>query len=402
MSGRGTVRPALRPGASVRTAWGDVDLPLVASALGLSVIGMLLVWSATASRDDLTGGDPTAYLVKQATNVVIAVGLGAIMAATDRRWIRLWAPVVYGAAVVGLALVFVPGIGAVVNGSRSWLQVGGLSLQPAELAKLGVVLVMALLFAERTEGAMRRTVRSSDVLLALACAGVPAALILAQPDLGTLMVLVAIVLGVLAVAGVRLLWLGGLVAAGLAVVVVAVSVGLIEEYQVLRFEAFTDPDLDPRGAGYNTVQARIAIGNGGLLGQGLFHGTQTQAGFVPEQHTDFVFTVAGEELGLLGAGLVVVLLAVLVWRCLRIAQRADDLFDRLAAAGIGCWFGFQAFQNIGMSLGIMPVTGVPLPFVSYGGTALFASAMAVGLLVAIGRRSAPPAVVVQSRAVRSR
>ncbi|MBW9211181.1 rod shape-determining protein RodA [Mumia sp. zg.B53] len=402
MSGRGTVRPALRPGASVRTSWGDVDLPLVASALALSVVGTLLVWSATASRDDLTGGDPTAYLVKQATNVVIAVGLGVVMASTDRRWIRLWAPVVYGAAVLGLVLVFVPGVGAVVNGSRSWLQVGGLSLQPAELAKLGVVLVMALLFAERTEGRMRRVVRSSDVLLALACAAVPAALILAQPDLGTLMVMAAIVLGVLAVAGVRLLWLGGLVTVGLAVVLGAIAVGVIEEYQVLRFEAFTDPELDPRGAGYNTVQARIAIGNGGLLGQGLFHGTQTQAGFVPEQHTDFVFTVAGEELGLLGAGLVVLLLGVLVWRCLRIAARADDLFDRLAAAGIGCWFGFQAFQNIGMSLGIMPITGVPLPFVSYGGTALFASAMAVGLLVAIGRRSAPPAVVVRSRATRSR
>ncbi|WP_370618715.1 rod shape-determining protein RodA [Mumia sp. Pv 4-285] len=402
MSSRGTVRPPVRPGSAVRPWWGDVDLPLVGSALGLAVIGMLLVWSATASRDDLTGGDPTAYLVKQATNVVIAVGLGAVMACTDRRWIRLWAPVVYGGAVVGLALVFVPGIGSVVNGSRSWLQVGGLSLQPAELAKLGVVLVMALLFAERTEGAMRRTVRSSDVLLALGCAAVPAALILAQPDLGTLMVMVAIVLGVLAVAGVRLLWLVGLVAAGVAVVVGAVAVGLIEEYQVLRFEAFTDPDLDPRGAGYNTVQARIAIGNGGVLGQGLFHGTQTQAGFVPEQHTDFVFTVAGEELGLLGAGLVVALLGVLVWRCLRIARRTEDLFDRLAASGIACWFGFQAFQNVGMSLGIMPVTGVPLPFVSYGGTALFASAMAVGLLVAISRRSTPPAVVARSRVTRSR
>ncbi|KAA1423741.1 rod shape-determining protein RodA [Mumia zhuanghuii] len=402
MSSRGTVRPPSRPGSARRPWWGDVDLLLVGSALSLSVIGMLLVWSATASRDDLTGGDPTAYLVKQATNIVIAAGLGAVMACTDRRWIRLWAPVIYGGAVLGLVLVFVPGIGAVVNGSRSWLQVGGLSLQPAELAKLGVVLVMALLFAERTEGAMRRTVRSSDVLLALACAAVPATLILAQPDLGTLMVLIAIVLGVLAVAGVRLAWLVGLVAAGVTAIVVAVSVGLIEEYQVLRFEAFTDPGLDPRGAGYNTVQARIAIGNGGVLGQGLFHGTQTQAGFVPEQHTDFVFTVAGEELGLLGAGLVVVLLGVLVWRCLRIARRTDDLFDRLAASGVACWFGFQAFQNIGMSLGIMPVTGVPLPFVSYGGTALFASAMAVGLLVAIDRRSAPPVVVARSRAARSR
>ncbi|MFC6343433.1 FtsW/RodA/SpoVE family cell cycle protein, partial [Nocardioides hankookensis] len=163
--------------------------------------------------------------------------------------------------------------------------------------------------------------------------------------------------------------------------------GFLKQYQVDRFLAFTNPDLDPRGAGYNVEQARIAIGNGGVFGQGLFDGSQTRAGFVPEQHTDFVFTVAGEELGLVGAGVLIALLAVVIWRALAIAARTDDVFGRLAAAGIACWFGFQAFQNVGMCLGIMPVTGVPLPFVSYGGSSMFAGLLAIGLLQNIHLRA---------------
>jgi rod shape determining protein RodA len=162
---------------------------------------------------------------------------------------------------------------------------------------------------------------------------------------------------------------------------------LLKPYQVDRFLAFTNPDLDPRGAGYNTEQARIAVGNGGLFGQGLFHGSQTRAGFVPEQHTDFVFTVAGEELGLVGAGVLIALLALVIWRALAISALSTDVFGRVAAAGIACWFGFQVFQNIGMCLGIMPVTGVPLPFVSYGGSSMFAGLLAIGLLQNIHLRA---------------
>ena len=167
----------------------------------------------------------------------------------------------------------------------------------------------------------------------------------------------------------------------------AVKLHVLKAYQLDRFMAFTNPDLDPRGAGYNTTQARIAIGNGGIFGQGLFGGSQTKSGFVPEQHTDFIFTVAGEELGLVGSAVLIALLGVVLWRALRIAMQADDLFGRVAAAGIACWFGFQAFQNIGMCLGIMPVTGVPLPLVSYGGSSMFASLMALGLLQNIHLRS---------------
>ncbi len=182
-------------------------------------------------------------------------------------------------------------------------------------------------------------------------AGIPALLIILQPDLGTMLVLSATVFGVLAVAGVPRRWLVSLFVAGVTVATLAVMAGLLKQYQINRFMAFTDPGLDPAGRGYNTTQARIAIGNGGLFGQGLFDGSQTRSRFVPEQHTDFIFTVAGEELGLIGAGVLILLFAVLLWRALHISLHADDMFGRVAAAGIACWFAFQTFQNIGMCLG---------------------------------------------------
>jgi rod shape determining protein RodA len=201
-----------------------------------------------------------------------------------------------------------------------------------------------------------------------------------QPDLGTVMVLGSIVFGIIAVAGVPKRWMFGLVAVTIAGTALAIRLDVLKDYQLARFTAFADPSHDPQGIGYNVNQARIAIGNGGVFGQGLLHGSQTQNSFVPEQHTDFIFTVAGEELGLIGAAGIIVLFALVLWRALRIALNAQDVFGRLVAAGIVCWFAFQAFENIGMTLGIMPVTGLPLPFVSYGGSSMFAGLLAVGLL----------------------
>jgi rod shape determining protein RodA len=360
-------------------------LLLLAAALLLGT-GTLLVWSATAERDLLTGGDPQAFLRRHLVNIAIGLVLSVLVTATDHRWIRILAPLVYVGSLVGLVLVLV--MGSTINGSRSWIVVGGMSIQPAEFAKLAMVIGMALVVAERTEGSWRRRdVGDLDVVSMLAVAALPAVLIMLQPDLGTMLVLVATVVGVIAASGAPLRWLAGLAAGGVVVAGVAVRFGLLKDYQVDRFMAFTDPTLDPQGAGYNTEQARIAIGNGGVFGQGLFDGSQTQSGFVPEQQTDFIFTVAGEELGLVGAAAVIVLLGVVIWRGLVIAGQADDLFGRLAAAGVACWFGFQAFQNIGMCLGIMPVTGVPLPLVSYGGSSMFATLMAVGLLQTIHLRT---------------
>ncbi len=363
-----------------------LDWVLFGAAGAILTLGTLLVWSATANNGVLTHGESTAYLHKHLVNILIGLVLATVVMATDHRWVRIVTPLVYAASVVGLLLVLV--MGTTINGSRSWLVLGGLSIQPAEFAKLAVVIGMAIVVAERTESSRRaRALGTTDVVLMLAIAGLPALLILLQPDLGTMLVLSATVFGVLAVAGAPRRWLAGMFAGGAAVATLAISAGLLKQYQLNRFMAFTDPTLDPRGAGYNTTQARIAIGNGGLFGQGLFDGSQTRSRFVPEQHTDFIFTVAGEELGLLGAGLLIALFAVVLWRALQVSRNADDVFGRMAAAGIACWFAFQTFQNIGMCLGIMPVTGVPLPLVSYGGSSMFASMMAIGLLQNIAMRS---------------
>jgi rod shape determining protein RodA len=364
--------------------WRQVDWFLLAAVAGLVTFSVLLVWSATANRDLLTGGDSGLFFRKQLTNVLIGAGLMAAVWAAGQRWMRIGVAVVYLGALAGLALVLVAG--TTVNGSRSWLDVGGMSLQPSEFAKLAVVVGMAMVYAERSRGSW--TVGLRDVLAMLAVAALPALLIVAQPDLGTMLVLSATVLGVLAAAGTPRRWLVALVVIGAGGATAAVLGGVLKQYQIDRFMAFTNPALDPQGAGYNTEQARIAIGNGGLFGQGLFDGTQTKAGFVPEQHTDFIFTVAGEELGLVGGVVLILLLGVVLWRALRLARRSDDAFTRVAAAGIACWFGFQAFQNIGMCLGIMPVTGVPLPFVSYGGSSMFAGLLAVGLLQNLYARQA--------------
>ncbi len=380
-----TVLPMGRLAASrTRVAVPRLDWVLFGSAAMILVIGTLLVWSATASNDLLTRGEPTAYLHRHLVNILIGLVLAAAVMATDHRWVRIVTPVVYVGSIIGLVLVLV--MGTTINGSRSWLMLGGLSVQPAEFAKLAVVIGMAMIIAERTENSRQRRVGLVDVALMGVIAGIPAVLIILQPDLGTMLVLAATVFGVLAVAGVPRRWLVSIFTTAVAVAVLAVSLGLLKQYQINRFMAFTDPGLDPRGAGYNTTQARIAIGNGGLFGQGLFEGSQTRSRFVPEQHTDFIFTVAGEELGLIGAGVLILLFAVLLWRALHISLHADDMFGRVAAAGIVCWFAFQTFQNIGMCLGIMPVTGVPLPLVSYGGSSMFASMMAVGLLQNIAMR----------------
>ena len=392
-----------QPARSTLKAPG-LDWLLMLAVLALVAVGSVLVWSATAHREDLTGGDPTAYLKKQMVNIAIGLVLLVIVLATDHRWVRIVAPLVYVASVAGLVLVLT--MGSTVNGSRSWVQLGGMSIQPSEFAKLAVVIGMALWVAERTETRKGRPGGATgDVLGMLAIAGLPAALIMLQPDLGTMLVLSATVFGVLAVSGAPRRWLALLAAGGVTAAATAVAAGFLKQYQVDRFLAFTNPDLDPRGAGYNVEQARIAVGNGGLFGQGLFDGSQTRSGFVPEQHTDFVFTVAGEELGLLGAGLIIALLAVVIWRALAIATHTDDVFGRLAAAGIACWFGFQAFQNVGMCLGIMPVTGVPLPFVSYGGSSMFAGMLAIGLLQNIHLRSTaslPTRYAMPSRVLLSR
>jgi len=356
-----------------------LDWVLLVAVAGLLVMGTLLVWSATKQRQLDAGLDPNAFLRKHLINITLGLVLGAMTALFDYRSLRAYAPLVYVASMLGLIAVLTPGVGSTINGSHSWIQLpAGFSIQPSEFAKVALCVALPMLLAERRDA--EDAPRLSDVALALGVALAPITLIMLQPDLGTTIVIGFIILGVLAVANTPTRWIAALIALGGIGAFAAVKLGVLAQYQLDRFAAFADPTRDPQGAGYNVTQARIAIGSGGLLGKGLFHGTQTNGKFVPEQQTDFVFTVAGEELGFVGAGLLIVLLGLVLWRGMRIAVRADDLFGTLVATGIVCWFTFQAFENIGMALGIMPVTGVPLPLVSYGGSSMFATMMAVGLL----------------------
>ncbi|MGI5468751.1 rod shape-determining protein RodA [Streptomyces sp. CA-132043] len=360
-----------------------LDWILLFSCLALSLIGAVLVFSATRNRIELNHGDQYSYVLKHLLNTGIGVALAAGTVWLGHRTLRGAVPILYGLSLLLSALVLTP-LGATINGSRSWLAIpGGLSLQPAEFAKITITLGMAMVLAAKVDAGDREHPGHRTVLQALGIALVPMAVIMLMPDLGSVMVLGTIVLAVLLASGSSNRWVIGLVTLGVVGCLAVWQLHLLDDYQIARFAAFANPSLDPAGVGYNTNQARIAIGSGGLFGAGLFQGSQTTGQFVPEQQTDFIFTVAGEELGFLGAGLIIFLLGVVLWRACRIARESSELYSTIVAAGVIAWFAFQAFENIGMTLGIMPVTGLPLPFVSYGGTSMFAVWIAIGLLQSI-------------------
>ncbi|MEU0002723.1 rod shape-determining protein RodA [Streptomyces sp. NPDC006314] len=359
-----------------------LDWPILLAATALSLLGSLLVYSATRNRTEINQGDPYFFLVRHLMNLGIGIALMIGTIWLGHRALRNAVPILYGLSVL-LALVVLTPLGATINGQRNWLVIGGFSLQPAEFLKVTIILGMAMLLAARVDAGDKPYPDHRTVFQSLCLAAVPVLILLLMPDLGSVLAMTAIVLGVLLASGASNRWVFGLLTAGVIGCVAIWQLHILDEYQINRFAAFANPDLDPAGVGYNTNQARIAIGSGGLTGAGLFHGSQTTGQFVPEQQTDFVFTVAGEELGFVGAGLIIFLLGVVLWRACRIARDSTELYGTIVAAGIVAWFAFQSFENIGMTLGIMPVTGLPLPFVSYGGSSMFAVWMAVGLLQSI-------------------
>ena len=352
--------------------WTRSDWGLVVAALGLSLIGALLVWSATRHQSG------SAYLVRHLFNTSLGVALAAVVTRTGYQLLRAVAPLLYLVSVAGLVLVLTP-VGSTVNGSHSWILLpGGFSVQPSEFAKVALCLGLAIILGERIDRNVQPGRR--DLVAAVLVAAVPIGLVMLQPDLGSALVLGALAFGVLAVGGTPKRYLAAAAALVAAGVVVALTTPVLSDYQRDRLTAFANPQADPQGIGYQTSQVRIAIGSGGWQGQGLFEGHQTQGGFIPYQQTDFVFSVAGEELGFLGAAGLLLLLGFVVLRAVLVAARAQDAFGRLMASGVAVWFLFQVFENVGMNLGITPVTGLPLPFLSYGGSSMFACWLAVGLV----------------------
>ena len=347
------------------------------AVLAIAGLGVLMVFSATQHRP---GFEPTYFLERQALFTALGIAVMVLVASTDYRVFRDFAPVIYVVTVAVLALVLSP-LGSNRRGAQAWFQLGPFQLQPSELAKVGLIVSVGAYIA-----AHRGDIDGRRVLTVLALAAVPMALIHAQPDLGTNLVFVSIVLGMLLVAGARPRHMGALVLAGLLVAVAAFQLGVVKDYQRDRLGAFIAPESDTQRSGYSLRQSTIAIANGGLMGKGLFKGTQTKLAYVPEQHTDFIFTVVGEELGLLGSALLLVLFSLVVWRTWRAAALARDLSGTLVCVGVLAMLVFQIFENVGMTMGIMPITGIPLPFMSYGGSSTLASFAAVGLVLNVHMR----------------
>ena len=354
--------------------------PVLTAVVGLLlIIGTLLVWAATRDWYIRNGLDGQYYLKRHVINIMIGLVLAYGVTIVDYRLLRAYTPFLWGAGVLGLVIVLIPGLGSEVNGAKAWIGLpGGFQIQPAELVKIAIIIGMSMILSERSHDSDEPT--SRDVLQSLVVAAIPVLLIILQPDMGTILIISAAVVTIIAVSGAPARWVTGLLLIALLGGFVAVKAGVISEYQVNRLQTFVDPNADTQGAGYQLRQARITVGSGGLTGTGLFNGPQTNGRFVPEQQTDFIFTVAGEELGFIGSGGILILYLILLMRGFSIARRTSDPFGRLVCTGVIAWFAFQLFENIGMTLGLMPMTGVPLPFISYGGSSMFATLIGFGLL----------------------
>jgi rod shape determining protein RodA len=340
-----------------------LDPVLIVTGVALAVYGLFMVYSATHQSLDALGEDPGFFLKKQLAFLFLGLVALLVAASVDYRLVKVYAPLAWAGVAFVLLVVLTP-LGSETAGAQRWITLFGFQFQPSEFAKLATTAMIAAYLSElRGEMSIEQVWRTAGL------AALPMFFVFLQPDVGTTMVFAAILVGLLVVSGAK-----------------AKHIGIIKEYQIARVAGFLDPADDPLRAGYNRQQAEIAIGSGGPFGRGYLEGTQTNLDFVPEQHTDFIFTVVGEELGFVGGMFLLLLFGMLLWRALRIAAIAADPFGRFLAVGIAIMIAFQVFVNVGMTLGIMPITGIPLPLVSYGGSALITNLTAVGLLLNVHMR----------------
>jgi cell division protein FtsW len=352
---------------------------LVGSTAALTLLGLIMVLSASSVEAYARFGSSFRFFNRQVVYAVVgSLAMAVTMRMHHRAWQRLCVPMLF-VSVVLLALVLLPGFGTVAGGSARWIELGPVTIQPSEFAKLALIAFGAALLSKRWQ-------RIHDLrqlaLPLLPVVGVVCGLILLQPDLGTAVIVVASVFVLLLAAGARV---RHLLAGGAATSTLGLGLIYIEGYRWSRFVSFLNPWADPQGNGYQVIQSLIALTSGGVFGVGLGASRQKWQ-YVPNAHTDFIYSIIGEELGLVGMLLVLVLFGVLVYAGIRVALAAPDAFSRLLAAGIIGWIGAQALINLGAVTGLLPITGVPLPFVSFGGSSLVVSLMAVGILASVARR----------------
>jgi rod shape determining protein RodA len=351
--------------------WRSLDPVLLLVSLALSGFGILAVYVAGTEAQQ-------AYAANQALGFALGVAGAIPLALIDYRLWRRYLRPIYGLVILMLLSVLL--IGDTAGGAQRWLDIGPVQVQPSEFAKLGMVIVLAGYFAERAVG------EHTVFLKALGVLAVPALLVFMQPDLGTALVFGAIFATMSYIAGAKVVQLAGLVAAGVVAAVLAVKLKILEEYQVARLTAFSDTDCTS-WISYQVCQSKMAIGSGGITGKGLDAQTLANLGFLPEEQTDFIFSNLAERVGFVGSIVLILLFFLLVWRILHVATISRDRFGVLIAVGVATIFLFHVFVNVGMTMGIMPVTGIPLPFISYGRSNLVVSVLSLGLLQSIAIHS---------------
>ncbi len=359
-----------------------VDWVLLATTATLVIVGMFLLYSATNQTLRQDGLDPFQRVKRQVFVVVLGLVLVVVIAAFDYRFFKVYAGFFFAGSMILMAILLIPGVSSPTG---AYIDIPGanlLQISPPEFLKIGVLVVAAAICSElRTPAPELR-----DVVRILIVAGSSVTVLLVNVEIGSAIVIVAIAVGVLVVAGTTWRHLGALAVASIVLIALAFQLNVIEDYQKVRITAFLDSENAAEDVRYNLEQSLIAVGSGGVLGKGYLSGTQTNLDYVPEQHTDFIFTVAGEEFGFVGAMVVLSLFALLLWRAIRMAYLSKDPFGPYVAAAIASLFAIQMFVNVGMVLGIMPITGIPLPFLSYGGSAMLTNFIAIGMLLSIHMR----------------
>jgi rod shape determining protein RodA len=371
-------RPRDTSRRDLTVAWRHVDVVLITTTVAVGLLGVIMVYSATRAK----GTDPTvadaSFLHKEL--LFMAIGLGAMMltALVDYHKIADWVWLIYGGALFLLVAVVSP-FGHRSNGAQAWLGTNSVQLQPAEVGKIALILALGVLLAAYNGDV---DVRRLGVLALVA--GAPMVLIMLQPDLGMTIIYIIITMGMLLVGGLKVRYLLLILGIGALAVFGALNSNVLKQYQKDRLTSFTKTERD--ATTYNVDQSQTAIGAGGVTGEGLFNGQQTQKGFVPEQQTDFIFTVVGEETGFAGAATLLGLYAVMLWRIWRAAALARDMLGSLICVGVLSFMVFQVFENVGMTMKIMPVTGIPLPLVSYGGTSILTTFIGIGLVLNVHMR----------------